>query len=799
MATVVNARDTQIMATTPRLNGVSLQPNIQVDQSNVTGLGLIVAGTKQIWLATTSQIFQIPKSGATSPSSITLTSNVRNLAGTPTLSLQSGTMSVTPALTSGVFTFTPAQMTTDVVTFRLALTEDSINYTYDMTVVKVREGSDAITGLLTTETAVLPASSSGVVSNYAAASGYFKVYQGASDVTSSCTFALVSGGNPDGLTYSLTASGGSAGAFSVTAGFPNGVDSTTLKFRATFGTSSVDKTLTLTKAKAGVDATAKTLSLNPTAQAFTFDGTGAASPGSQTITFNAVGQNLTGSASFTATGYNSSGASLGTITLGGSGSSRTMTVAAFGASAYAVVQATWDGLSDQITVVRLKDGSQGTNGTSGTNAVVGYLTNESVTIATAFDGTGGTFTSAGGTFKVFDGLTDKTGNAAVTYSVASSSGVTISIASTGVYTVTGMSADTGTATLRAVYSGVTIDKAYSIAKAKAGTNGTNGSNGSNGTNGTNGKRGSQTFYVSIAGSSYSDATATTTATTDGGPILNDVVTQYNNGANFSQSKFWNGSSWIVINAVVDGNLLVSGTVGASKLIVSGAASSIFPDPSLQDPGIWVVSSWGVAPTRTTVTDGASGQYVLRSGTSTASAYGNIKCRVVPGRKYNISCWARKSNFSNGTFYLRYEYGRPSDDAYVGVGQLGAGNEGVVPNAGWAKYSGIFYADSTVAWIRPLVILNYNGTAGYQDVQDIRIEEMVDSSLIVVGGITTDSLAADSITTSKLQAGAVTADRMTVTDLSTVSANMGTITAGLMQSADGKFVIDLNNKTISITV
>lgn len=43
------------------------------------------------------------------------------------------------------------------------------------------------------------------------------------------------------------------------------------------------------------------------------------------------------------------------------------------------------------------------------------------------------------------------------------------------------------------------------------------------------------------------------------------------------------------------------------------------------------------------------------------------------------------------------------------------------------------------------------------------------------------------------------DTGTITNLSSINANMGTITAGKMQSSDGKFVIDLDNKTISIEV
>lgn len=43
------------------------------------------------------------------------------------------------------------------------------------------------------------------------------------------------------------------------------------------------------------------------------------------------------------------------------------------------------------------------------------------------------------------------------------------------------------------------------------------------------------------------------------------------------------------------------------------------------------------------------------------------------------------------------------------------------------------------------------------------------------------------------------DKATILSLSALSANMGTITAGRMQSNDGKFVIDLTNKFISIEV
>lgn len=120
-----------------------------------------------------------------------------------------------------------------------------------------------------------------------------------------------------------------------------------------------------------------------------------------------------------------------------------------------------------------------------TALVNGYLTNESHTVATASDGSGGSFTGAGGTFVVRKGTVDKTG-AGPAYSVVGTptGGLSISInASSGVYTVSGMSGDAGQATLRAVYDGVTIDRVYSLAKAKAGAPGADGDDGGDGVDG----------------------------------------------------------------------------------------------------------------------------------------------------------------------------------------------------------------------------------------------------------------------------------------------------------------------------
>jgi hypothetical protein len=96
---------------------------------------------------------------------------------------------------------------------------------------------------------------------------------------------------------------------------------------------------------------------------------------------------------------------------------------------------------------------------------------------------------------------------------------------------------------------------------------------------------------------------------------------------------------------------------------------------------------------------------------------------------------------------------------------------------------------------------------------------ISADKIQAGAIQTDKIAANAITGGLIAASGVitsaaqindavitnakivnvNADKISATALSAISSNMGTITAGLLQSTDGKFVIDLNNKTISIEV
>jgi hypothetical protein len=169
-------------------------------------------------------------------------------------------------------------------------------------------------------------------------------------------------------------------------------------------------------------------------------------------------------------------------------------------------------------------------------------------------------------FKVYQGTSDITN--LCTYALApggNPSNLTYVLnPASGAYTVTGgypTGTSTTTLTFRATFGATTVDKVFTISKTLAPA--------------PPAQRGSRTWYVALTGTTatYSDSLATTTAMQDGGPVLTDTVTQYNNSQNFSQTKFWDGAAWQIVNAVVDGNLLVSGTVGATKIAANAVTAT----------------------------------------------------------------------------------------------------------------------------------------------------------------------------------------------------------------------------------
>lgn len=326
---------------------------------------------------------------------------------------------------------------------------------------------NAVSGYLTNEVLVLPALSDGTVTSYAGATGSFKIMAGSTDVSSN--FTLSTFANPQSLTVGYVNR-----TYTITAGLDAGEANATLTIRATgsgtYAGVTVDKVLTVGKSGVGIDA--KTMTVLCSTQTITYDALGAASPSVQTNTFSVNKQNTTATVNWSIVDANGVARTPVTSYLSNAtGDSVTMTEAQFatarnGTSGITVTATLTDGvtITDKISVVRVQ---------AGANAINTLLTNEAVTVAADSAGTVASFAAAGGNFKIYLGNTDV--SASATYAVFSSSGVTISInASTGAYSVSAMSADNATATLRATYGGNTYDRIYSISKSRAGVVGNDG-------------------------------------------------------------------------------------------------------------------------------------------------------------------------------------------------------------------------------------------------------------------------------------------------------------------------------------
>jgi hypothetical protein len=499
---------------------VSIDKRYSVSKSKVISAGAALGlSSRSVKLVPSSQVIRYDVDGSETDS-ITFTTITENFSGTKTYQFLVDDVEKQAASATSTFSLAdgdePAADGKKVVQVRVL--EDGVEKARDyVTIYGVKNGSDATTGFLTNESHVEPANNAGaLLGDLTDAGGTFKVFVGTTDVTgdASVTYSVVS---ETGCDLSI----GTDGVYTVsTVSSSKG----TATLRAVIGSSLI--------------------------------------PGSSNDV--TIEKTYTVSKSFT-------GAAGAPGTPGANGT----------------------------------DGTDGTDGENGVPGITAYLTNEAVAVQASSAGTlaGSALDDAGGTFKVFVGTTDVTTNANVTFTVPAESGVDITLNnSTGVYTVNSMSSDTGTATLRAIIDAsiipgsavdVTIERQYTIVKARSGpagspgtngTDGTDGTNGTNGTDGADGARGPGRWHIQVstlpttagaAASRWDDGTFT--GTSPGTEVAGDQAWFFTGTvASPTGQKVWiyNGSSWEEQTEVVDGNLLVAGTVTADALNISDVTTNV---------------------------------------------------------------------------------------------------------------------------------------------------------------------------------------------------------------------------------
>lgn len=137
MATIVNARDIQLQATSPRMVNVLENDNV------------FIPALKGVVLTAPSTVFQVNDAGSPSPTSIVLTATNRQVTGAISWSIVAGTATLTSVTTTSPASATLqyTDLTSPSATIRASVTESGITYYSDFTIAAVADGVDGTAGV----------------------------------------------------------------------------------------------------------------------------------------------------------------------------------------------------------------------------------------------------------------------------------------------------------------------------------------------------------------------------------------------------------------------------------------------------------------------------------------------------------------------------------------------------------------------------------------------------------------------------------------------------------------------------
>lgn len=257
----------------------------------------------------------------------------------------------------------------------------------------------------------------------------------------------------------------------------------------------------------------------------------------------------------------------------------------------------------------------------------------------------------------------------------------------------------------------------------------------------------------------------------------------------------------------------------------------------------------------TITDGKEGNTVARSINSTYYNDG-IYHAIDTSRKYKVRFWARAAAGTNGLLYftLRQFKDNAGTTCDVNGGRSPYAPSGVAAHTNWVLYES--YWNSTTPWqtgvkyVQPEWLGSYNGTTGYWEIQGFKwwditeVQAAADVAAAAASAATAATSAAYSATSSisgkldksgaQVMTGPVSFNTAGAIVVGEINANTGvpdtglylgsgglvgrksgsntfvidtngdatfkgTVEASTLKSTDNLFVIDLINKTISISV
>lgn len=699
-----------------------------------------------------------------------------------------------------------------------------------------------ISGYLTNEAITLEADSAGTISDYSKAVGFFKVFSGTTDVTSSATFAEVSETNVTGdinTADDTPVAGQPKGYYRVTA--LSGGDTGTYTVSATYGGATITKDFTVTKVQDGQDGQTANIFLTQTGIAIPADNDGANPVFTNASTTVTVYEGQTDeSANWSVTASPSTGIT-GTL------STRTYTLTGMtvdtGYVEFTATRSGYDPLVIRLSVTKVRAGATGPTGPAGdVGGISPILDPEFAAVMAYSDGTVVSFDPAQGQFSIFLGEEDLTGSAVLSSVATDCTGTVNTDADTpvsgkpkGYYRITAMTADTAklviTASLATDLGDIlmedgfailqedgtflqqegffSVSKTFNVAKSKVGYEivatlpSTNLFEGRLVFLTTDDKLyrydGSQwTAAVptadltgQIVASQIADA-AISTAKFAAGLTPVEIVSSLPVAGNQGRVVFLttdnklyrdNGSTWTAAVPTTD----LSGTLQDAQIAALAASKITGQLTNTQIADVAAAKLTGQI-TGTQISDDSISTAKLQAGSITTAkiAAGAITSDTIAANTITAA------DIAVGTITGDRISGNTITASNIAsatiTGDRIAGNTITASNiaadtitAGQIAAGAISTSELAAGAVTAAKI-----AAGTITANEIA-SNTITAGNIAAGAIEASEIASNAVTSDKIFAGAVTAAKISVTDLAAINANMGNITAGTIVLPSGGFI------------
>ena len=210
-------------------------------------------------------------------------------------------------------------------------------------------------------------------------------------------------------------------------------------------------------------------------------------------------------------------------------------------------------------------------------------------------------------------------------------------------------------------------------------------------------------------------------------------------------------------------------------------------------------------------DEDNGWLTLQSDSDTAigMAYPafNVETAKYKGIEFKVTFKGTQDR-DNGIYIRVYEYDYPLPTGKLAISNSATNSAVQEDTRKGVISSTVEHAPVTVAWQTKTFTYTPSATAKWASIVILNWTGMANDTLYVrsVIGSGSDALAnsiyytnTTEIDGGNIKTGTISASHIDTNTLSSIVADLGTITAGKMQSSDGLFVIDLDNKFIKIEV